>query len=116
MPFTEDEIAQHLETLETEFWIHRRPPLHLRDKIREGQRIEKQDIILYFQRPAFQRPGEWIEESIAKIRYVRTQDVWKLYWQRADMNWHRYEPCPEAAALSEALAVINEDAYCCFFG
>ena len=116
MAFTEDEITQHLATLEAEFWSHRRPPLHLRDKIREGQRIENQSIALYFQRPAFQRVGEWTEESIAKITYVRTQNLWKLFWHRADMKWHGYEPVPEVASLSTALAVIHEDEHCCFFG
>ena len=32
------------------------------------------------------------------------------------MKWHRYEPFPEATLLSEALAVIHEDSYCCCFG
>jgi len=116
MAFTEQQISQYLETIENEFWAKRRPPLDLRDKIREGQRISGQSIELFFERPAFERPGKFIEESVAKICYVRTREVWEIYWQRADLKFHHYEPRPEVASLSEALAVIDEDAYCCFFG
>lgn len=37
MAFTDAEIAEHTTTIETLFWSKRRPPLHLRDKVREGQ-------------------------------------------------------------------------------
>lgn len=116
MAFSESELSQHLETIETEFWAKRRPPLELRDKIREGQQISDQSIEFFFSRPAFQRPGEFIENSIAKVRYVRTRDVWEIYWQRADLKYHRYAPSPEAATLAKALAIINEDSHGCFFG
>jgi hypothetical protein len=116
MAFTDFEIAEHTLTLEKNFWAFRRPPLHLREKIREGQRFIDQSIELYFVRPAYQRPGEFIEDSIAKVTYVRNKDVWMLYWKRADGKWHRYQPQPESKSLAAALAVIHEDRYACFFG
>ncbi|MGH8716972.1 MAG: DUF3024 domain-containing protein [Burkholderiales bacterium] len=30
---------------------------------------------------------------VAKATYVKAQDVWKVFWQRADLKWHRYDPC-----------------------
>ena len=116
MPFTDNEIAEHNATLEAQFWKHRRPPLHLRDKVREGQRIEDTSIELFLARPAFNRPGEWIEEAIAKVKFIRSRSVWQLFWKRADGKWHRYPPCPDAASLAAALRTIHEDAHCCFFG
>lgn len=116
MPFTESEIAEHTALIEERFWSRRRPPLHLREKIREGQRLEGLNIELFFARPSFFRPGEIIEEDIARIQWVRARKIWKLYWKRADLKWHRYDPHPEAATLAEALRVIDEDACCCFFG
>ncbi|MAS92735.1 MAG: hypothetical protein CMO55_06005 [Verrucomicrobiales bacterium] len=116
MAFTEEEVERILEVLEDEFWSKRRPPLHLRNKVREGQRIENQAVELYFERPAFRKPDTWIEESIVKIRYVRKTNRWKLYWMRADLKWHGYVPYPEAESLSEALAVVQENEYGCFFG
>lgn len=116
MAFTDSEIAEHTLTLESCFWERRRPPVHLRDKIREGQRFTDQSIELFFVRPAFQRPGEFTEDSVAKVTYVRSTKAWRIFWKRADGKWHRYEPCPQTKSLAAALAVIHEDSYRCFFG
>ena len=59
---------------------------------------------------------EAVEESIAKIKYVRSRQVWRLYWKRADLKWHAYQPCPEVKSLATALRVIDKDACNCFFG
>jgi hypothetical protein len=116
MAFTDDEIAQHLKLLEDAFWSRRRPPLQLRDKVREGQRFTDRSIELFIVRPAFKRLGEHVEESIAKIRHMPRLGVWRLFWKRADDRWHRYEPTPETDSLADALRVIDEDSHCCFFG
>ena len=116
MAFTDLEIAEHTLSLEQHFWAHRRPPLHLRDKVREGQRFTDQSIELFIVRPAFNRPGDHTEESIAKVTFIRSKDVWHLFWKRADGKWHRYPPCPEAESLAAALAMIHKDPNGCFFG
>lgn len=116
MAFTDSEIASNLEVIESVFWSRRRPPIHLRNDVREGQRFTGQAIELFIVRPAFQRPGEFTEESIAKVRYIRTSCVWEIYWKRADLQWHRYPPIPQADSLAEALRIIDDDLKCCFFG
>ena len=116
MAFTEFEIAQHMKVLEDCFWSRRRPPLHVRDQMRDGQRFTGQAVELFFVRPAFERPGQSFEESIAKVQFVRTQGVWRIFWKRADGKWHGYQPCPKASTLAAALRVINDDAHACFFG
>lgn len=116
MAFTQHELAEHLKTLETHFWAHRRPPAEMRDEIREGQRIKGHDIDLFLIHPSFADPSRDYEESIAKIRYVRSRDRWKLYWMRADGKWHGYPPHREVSSLRKAVNIIHQDAYCCFFG
>ena len=116
MPFSETEIAEHTATLEKQFWSRHRPPLHLRDKVREGQRFDGTSIELFLVRPALRRPGEHLEEAIAKVQFIRSRAVWHLFWKRADGKWHRYPPCREAASLGTALRTINEDPNGCFFG
>jgi len=101
--------------LEESFRSLRRPPLHLRDKVREGQRFTDRSIELFPVRPAFNRPGGQIEESIARIQHMPRLRVWHLFWQRADGRWHRYQPCPQTESLSEALRIIHEDTNGCFF-
>ncbi len=116
MAFTDIEIAEHMQVLENSFWSRRRPPLHLRDQVREGQRFTVQSIELFIVRPAFNRPGEQTEEAIAKLQHMPRLRVWRIFWKRADGNWHRYQPHPEAESLADALRVIDEDANYCFFG
>jgi len=84
--------------------------------VREGQRFDGTSIELFLVRPAFQRPGEHSEEAIAKVQFIRSRQVWRVHWKRADGRWHRYQPCPESASLAAALEVIHADAHGCFFG
>lgn len=116
MAFTEFEIAEHTAQLEKHFWSKRRPPLHIRDQIREGQRFAGQSIELFFVRPVWDDPTRHTEESIAKITFVRSSGTWRLFWMRADLKWHRYPLCPETGSLADALRIIHEDANACFFG
>jgi hypothetical protein len=115
MAFTDAETADHLKVLEECFWSRRRPPLYLRDQVREGQRFTDQSIELFIVRPAFNRPGEQIEESIAKVQHLPRRRVWRVFWKRADGRWHRYAPCPEVESLAAALRLIDEDTNGCFF-
>lgn len=116
MAFTDDEIAEYTGSIEQLFWSRRRPPLQVREQMREGQRFAGQSIEFFFVRPAFDRPGQFTEESIAKISYVRARGVWQLFWKRADGKWHGYQPCRETKSLAAALRTIDADAFHCFFG
>jgi hypothetical protein len=93
-----------------------RPPVHIRAELDIGYRIENQSVELFEIRPAFQAPNQKIEHAIAKATYVKRAKEWRLYWMRADLKWHRYEPVPEVNSLQQFLQVIEEDAYGCFYG
>jgi hypothetical protein len=114
--FTDSEIAEHTKVLEDRFWSHRRPPVHLRDQVREGQRFTDRAIELFIVRPVFNRPDQQLEEPIARIQHMPRLRCWRIFWKRADGNWHRYQPNFEVESLTEALRVIDEDANGCFFG
>jgi hypothetical protein len=116
MAFTDLEISEHMRVIENSFWAQRRPPIHMRDQVREGQRFTGHSIELFIVRPAYQRPGEQFEEPIAKVQFVGSRSIWRIFWKRADNKWHGYTPHPEADTLAAALHVIDEDANNCFFG
>lgn len=116
MAFSPTEIADHASLVEEMIWSKRRPPLHLRDKVREGQRIEGSTVELFMMRPNFSNPRCWHEEAVAKARYVKTRKVWLVFWQRADLKWHRYQPQPEVGSLAAFLALVQADEYSCFWG
>jgi hypothetical protein len=116
MAFTDDEIARYAGLIEKFIWAKRRPPLHLRNKVREGQRIKSYEIELFLVRPHFLNPTQWIESSIAKTRYIKSRRIWKVFWKRADLKWHRYPPRPEVKSLETFLKLVDEDAHYCFWG
>mgnify|MGYP003655154572 CR=1 FL=1 len=95
MAFNDIERKRAEKALST-FVERRRPPPHIRSELDLGFRVHGQ--------------------SVAKATYVKTQQVWKVYWQRADMKWHGYPPSPEVGSLEEFLTLVDKDEHYCFFG
>ena len=98
------------------FMDRRRPPPHIREELDLWFRIKGQSVEIFEIRPLWRQPGEKIEIAVAKATYVKSQKIWKLYWQRADLKWHRYDPDPEVDTLQEFLGIVDRDEYACFFG
>jgi hypothetical protein len=115
MPLTEFEIAL-VETAMEPFMAKRRPPKQVREQVDLAFRFEDQSVILYEIRPFWSDPSQIIKEPIAKASYVRTSKEWKVFWQRADLKWHAYEPCPRVRRIKDFLALVDEDRYGSFWG
>ncbi len=115
MSISEFEIKRY-EKIVGQYIEKRRPPTHVRNEVDLAFRLEKQSVIIFEIRDAWKRPGEKIELPIAKATYVKKTNSWKIYWQRADLKWHRYEPTPETKTIEEFLAVVEDDEFCCFWG
>lgn len=108
--------ARRCEKLVSEFVRKRRPPPHLRVLVDLAFRIDGQSIEIFEIRPHFLDKGRMIESAVAKATYIKRRLTWKVFWQRADLKWHRYPPCPEVASVEEFLAVVQKDDHNCFFG
>lgn len=104
----EKELAAYIDTI--------RPPVHIRNEIDIGYRIDGQSIFVFEIRPSFQNPNERVEIPVIKGRYYKSRKEWTIYWQRADLKWHIYEPYPSASSLTELLNVLKDDEYNCFWG
>ena len=116
MAFTELEI-RHIEAVVGSFIDERRPPLEIRDKLDLGYRIRGQSVEIFEIRPRFQgKPGETMEHSVAKTTYVRTQKYWRIFWLRADLKWHSYQPDPQVDDIEDFVDIVDGDEYKCFFG
>lgn len=115
MAFGEGE-AKRYEELVRAFVEKRRPPEDIRDEVDIGFRIKGHSVEIFEIRPTFLNPEVKSEIPVAKTTYVRTQGVWKVYWQRRDLKWHAYEPAPEVRTLKKFLELVDEDAMCCFWG
>lgn len=115
MALSEFETKKY-EKLVSAFVEKRRPPAHIRNELDLGFRIKGQSIEIFEIRQMWDNPNEKIEEPVAKTTYVKTQKTWKVFWQRADLKWHRYDPVPEVSSLDEFLEIVDRDDYACFFG
>lgn len=115
MAISEFEIKRCEREL-NKFLTDNRPPPHIRKELDLGYRIENQSAVLFETSPDFQNPENMMERPVAKATFVKTQKVWKIYWQRQDLKWHLYEPAPEVKHFEEFLVIVSEDAFACFFG
>jgi hypothetical protein len=94
----------------------RRSPAHLKDKLRLSYSVKNHEVLLQEARPDWHNPSEWIESDIAKLRYVRAANEWRLYWKRASGKWWLYEPYSSSKSLASMVKEIDSDSDGCFFG
>ncbi len=115
MSFTNLEI-QLIHKLVGEF-CHRRSPKRVNDRVRLSYTIAKHEVVIFEERRSFRdAAGEWISLEIAKLKYVRVRNEWKLYWKRASGKWWLYEPHSSSKTLSAMIKEIDVDSNGCFFG
>jgi hypothetical protein len=98
------------------FLAVKRPLPHVRKQLDIGYRIQNQSIEIFEIRPHWQDDSVILEHPVAKATYVRTQKIWKIYWQRADLKWHSYEPLASVKSIEEFFDVVVDDPHCCFWG
>lgn len=113
MAFSEFEVRR-IRKVVAGFVEKRRPPAHVRDQLDLMFSIEEQSVLLLEKRRLMD--GEVIERPFAKATWVKTQQVWKLYWQRADLKWHSYEPAAAVSTIEAFCDVVDKDLYRCFWG
>ena len=115
MAFTEIEQARNSKALKW-FIEKRRPPEHIRTQLDIGYAVVGHTVDVFEIRPDWQDKSTTRHTPVARAKFVRTKDHWKLYWMRRDLKWHAYEPDEVHSTLMSALKTIDTDAYCCFFG
>ncbi len=92
----EEEIKSHIEKM-------RPVDLAIRKKLDNGYIIEKQNLFICEIRPGWKElPNgdfdfdydNYRKIPVAKAIYVKSKNIWKIYWHRASGNWDRYTPHP----------------------
>ncbi len=115
MAFSETQIKQIEKTL-MNFLDKNRPPEEMRNKLDLSYKIEGQSVYIVEIRPLWDKPEEILSMPIAKTTFIKTRDMWKIYWMRGTLKWEHYEPIPFVKNLSDFLDVVEQDSYGCFFG
>lgn len=108
--------TKRCEKLVTDFIKRRRPPAHVRHEVDLAFRIFGQSVEIFEVRQHWKDNSKKLEHSIAKATFNNSKPCWKVFWKRADLKWHGYEPCPEVALIEEFLAIVQKDEFGCFFG
>lgn len=85
MAFNELE-RKRIEKTVGRFIETRRPPPAIRSQLDLGFRLQGQSVELFEIRPVWDNPSQKMESPVAKATYVKTQNVWKVYWMRADLK------------------------------
>jgi hypothetical protein len=114
MSFSEKELKQIEKVVGG--LCQRRAPASLKDKLRLGYAVKNHEVEIYEARPGWGKHPEWLESSIAKLRYVRSANEWRLYWKRASGKWWLYDPYSRSKTLASMVAEIDLDSDGCFFG
>jgi len=98
-------------------WCLHKVPAHLKSQIDHDYEIDGQAVTLLEVRPVWRgQSGEYTRRPFARFRWVSARNCWQIDWMRQSGKWQAYEPCPAARNLEAALAVMEADAYGCFFG
>lgn len=93
-----------------------RPEPAMRHNLDLSFRIDNQSFVIFEIRPQWNDPKKRLEQPVAKATFVKSRKLWKLYWMRADLKWHRYPPLPESTSLEHILEEIERDPHACFYG
>ena len=115
MGFSQAELKRHTVTLEA-FMRKRRPPEHIRDELDIAYRINGQSVEIIEIRAAWDDSGEKTEMGVAKLTYIRSRKIWKVYWLRASGKWFRYDTETVIRSLRACLEIVDHDEYGCFWG
>lgn len=115
MAMSEFEVRKCERDIEA-FMKKKRPPAHIRNELDLGYNLSGQSVEIFEIRPQWGNPSQKMENPVAKATFVKTQGCWKIFWQRADLKWHGYEPAPKVKSFADFLDIVAEDKHGCFFG
>jgi Protein of unknown function (DUF3024) len=98
-------------------WCLDKVPPELKKQVDHDYEVDGQSVTIFEVRPLWRgQPGQTTRRPVAKIRYVKSSELWNIYWMRQNGKWESYEPASSACGLEEALDIIELDTYGCFLG
>ncbi len=113
MAFSAEELAKIQDVVG--WYVERIRPQDekIRKELDLAFRVEGHSVYLFEIRPDMR--GRIMTHDVAKTTYVRTENVWKIYWMRADLKWHAYEKT-NVKSINDFVKIVEADKYGCFWG
>lgn len=106
--FIEKQIELSVEQL--------RPPKEIRNQLDIGFIFSNNVLEIFEIRPKWDDESKNIHTPVAKCKYIKTQECWKIYWMRANGKWEAYPPNPETKTILGFFEILKEDKNSCFWG
>ncbi|WP_439647027.1 DUF3024 domain-containing protein [Blastococcus haudaquaticus] len=99
-------------------WCRDRVPERARDQVRVEADVSGRDVTIVERRPPWSQTAgdDWTTIPVARLRYLTSRGVWRLYWRDRDERWHEYADLPFAATVDELLAELDSDPTALFWG
>ena len=104
----EQEIKQFIKEI--------RPPMEIRNKLDIGFTFINNSLEIFEIRPRWDDPSIIINSSVSKTKFIKSKNIWKIYWKRASGKWVLYDPQPQVRTLSEFFQILRNDDSHCFCG
>jgi Protein of unknown function (DUF3024) len=110
--------APELDVVRVQRWCRTRVPEHARHQVRIECEVSGRDLTVVERHPPWppEAGPEWMRTPVARLRYVRSRRVWRLYWIDSDDRWHEYPELPFAPDVADLLAELEEDPTALFWG
>ena len=101
-----------------ERWCRDKVSDNVRDQLRIECDVSGRDVTIVERRPPWGPDAglEWMTSSVARLRYLKSRGVWRLYWSDSDEGWHEYPRLPVATQVAELLEEIDRDPTALFWG
>lgn len=97
-----------VETKLREFVRTEKPQSLKSDKGSYSYEYDKNQFIIYVNRPRYDFPNQRIQSPVIRAKYIKTRKVWKLSWMPV-IKWHPYVFLPEVPTLDLVLRIVKED-------
>jgi hypothetical protein len=112
------DTIQTLEVIEVmeNFLSSNRPPEDIRHELDLGYKIDGQSIVVFEIRPQWNKPEVILEFPVAKTTFIKSKNIWKVFWKRSNLKWDGYPPKPTVKNLQAFTKLVEEDKHHCFFG
>ena len=111
----QNEIKNEVENALRKF-CERRVPEHVRDKVRLNFPIRGNSVILFEERPRWNKPTEWINSKVAQFRFDPLTNKWSLHCRDWNGRWHNYTLVQPEKDFNELLGEVDRDPTGIFWG
>jgi ABC-type transporter MlaC component len=98
------------------FIERKRPSVEIRDKVDLSYSFDQQTLDIFEIRPRYDDSKTKIHSPIARAKFVKARNTWKIYWMRASGKWELYDIEREVETLADFFKIVEEDSYGCFWG